>query len=165
MDMIRTALMVRSCFKPALKIPGYLLATLLLLITIGGCKGDPASENKVIAYVSVDQHHAEPILKAFEAKTGITVEAVYDVEAAKTTGLVNRLIAEKKRPLADVFWSGEFVQTILLKEENVLSVYEPETAADLPGEFSDLSHYWTGFGGRARVSNTRHTSTYLQGRI
>ena len=48
---------------------------------------------------------------------------VYDVEAAKTTGLVNRLIAEKDRPQADVFWSGEFAQTIKLKEEGVVSAY------------------------------------------
>jgi hypothetical protein len=33
--------------------------------------------------------------KEFEVKSGIKVLAVYDVEAAKVTGLVNRLIAEK----------------------------------------------------------------------
>jgi len=48
----------------------------------------------VVAYVAVDQHYSEPALKAFEEETGIRVSVVYDVGAAKTTGLVNRLIAE-----------------------------------------------------------------------
>jgi len=51
----------------------------------------------VVVYTSVDQIFSEPILKTYEKKTGIKVKAVYDVEAAKTTGIVNRLIAEKKK--------------------------------------------------------------------
>ena len=69
-------------------------------------------QREVVIYTSVDQVFSEPILDKFQADTGITVKAVYDVEAAKTTGLVNRLISEKNKPLADVWWSGEVAQTI-----------------------------------------------------
>ena len=72
----------------------------------------PASGQQVVVYTSVDQNFAEPILAEFEAASGIDVQPVFDVEAAKTTGLVNRIIAEKDRPQADVWWSGECAQTI-----------------------------------------------------
>jgi hypothetical protein len=80
------------------------------------------------------------------AKTGIKVNAVYDVEAAKTTGLVNRLIAEASNPQADVFWNGEFAQTILLKEKGILAPYESPSAADIPSQFRDRDNCWTGEG-------------------
>jgi iron(III) transport system substrate-binding protein len=108
-------------------------------------------QQTVVIYTSVDQVYSEPILKDFEKKTGIKVLAVYDVEATKTTGLVNRLIAEKSRPQADVFWSGEFVQTLLLKQEGVLSVYRSPAAGDIPAQYVDPDGYWTSLGARARV--------------
>lgn len=105
----------------------------------------------IVVYTSVDQIYSEPIFRDFENTTGIKVLAVYDVEATKTTGLVNRLIAEKRYPQADVFWSGEFGQTILLKNENILQRYNSTSASDIPLQFHDPDDYWTGFGGRARV--------------
>src|SRR6476661_7022367 len=45
------------------------------------------------------------------ARTGIIVRPVYDNEAAKTVGLVNRLIAEKNNPQCDVFWNNEELRT------------------------------------------------------
>ena len=41
----------------------------------------------VVVYASIDQVQAEPVLRAFEASSGIRVLPVYDVEAAKTTAL------------------------------------------------------------------------------
>lgn len=57
-------------------------------------------EQVVVVYTSVDQPFSEPILEQFEKTRGIRVLPVYDVEAAKTTGLVNRIIAEKNHPQA-----------------------------------------------------------------
>lgn len=112
-----------------------------------GCR--PAQE--VVVYTSVDQVFAEPILKNFEKETGIKVRAVYDVEATKTTGLVNRLIAEKNKPQADVFWSSEFAQTMMLNDQGVLASYQSPSAQDIPKAFKDPQGKWTAFGGRARV--------------
>ena len=126
-----------------------LLLLALLIAVLSACNG--TQEPKVVIYTSVDQVFSEPILQAFEDETGIQVEAIYDVEAAKTTGLVNRLIAEKERPLADVWWSGEFAQTILLQEEEVLAPYRSANAEGIPAAYRDPDDYWTGFAGRARV--------------
>ncbi|PKL65983.1 MAG: ABC transporter substrate-binding protein [Methanomicrobiales archaeon HGW-Methanomicrobiales-3] len=132
---------------------GLLILVLLvtgLLVTFPAVPAD-IPKKTVVVYTSVDQIYSEPVFHDFENETGIRVLAVYDVEATKTTGLVNRLIAEKNRPRADVFWSGEFGQTILLKNESVLTAYSSPSAADIPPQFLDEDDYWTGFGGRARV--------------
>lgn len=110
-----------------------------------------AARKQVVVYTSVDQVFAEPILQAFESSSGIDVLAVYDVEATKTVGLVQRLITEKPNPRADVFWNNEFLQTLFLKEQGVLGVYASPAAADLPDTYRDTEHFWNAFGGRARV--------------
>ncbi len=119
-------------------------------LIFSACNG-PRTQRQVVVYTSVDQHYAEPVLKTFETQTGIRVKAVYDVEAAKTTGLVNRIIAEKQRPQVDVFWNGEFAQTLLLKAKGLLAPYASPKAAQIPTQYRDSAAQWTGFGGRARV--------------
>src|SRR5262249_52010944 len=76
---------------------------------------------EVTIYVSTDRVFSEPILRAYEQKTGVKVNAVYDTEETKSTGLANRLLAEKNRPQADVFWSNEPVRTLVLKKRSVLA--------------------------------------------
>jgi len=113
-----------------------------------GCK---SNKPEVVVYTSVDQIYSEPFFIQFEKDTGIKVLANYDVEASKTTGLVNKLIAEKDNPIADVFWNGEFSQTIRLKEEGILQPYVSPSAEHIPSKYKDTEGYWTAFGGRARV--------------
>jgi len=118
----------------------------LSLVVACGARG-----SEVVVYVSLDQPFSEPILKTFERETGIKVSVVYDVEAAKTTGLVNRLIAESSRPKADVFWNNEFAQTILLQQRGLLEPYDSPSAGDIPAGVRDPEGNWTGFAARSRV--------------
>ena len=129
----------------------YIAVILILIIAGGTYITQNRDKQEVVIYTSVDQIFSEPILDKFEEETGIAVKAVYDVEAAKTTGLVNRLIAEKDNPLCDVWWNGEIAQTILLKEEGLLTPYFSPEAKGIPDAYIDPEEYWTGFGGRARV--------------
>lgn len=112
---------------------------------------DVAEPGKVVVYSSVDEVFAEPICKQFEQETGITVELVPDTEETKSTGLLNRLIAEKARPRADVFWSGDPVRAAILKSKGISAPYESHSSEGLPAEFSDRDHHWTAFSARARV--------------
>lgn len=132
------------------RLASLVLAWLGLLFLSNGCASRPQPP-EVVVYTSVDQVFSEPVLKEFEKSSGIRVLAVYDVEAAKTTGLVNRLMAEKERPAADVFWSGEIAQTLLLKEQGVLARYVSPSASTLPEDYRDKDGCWTAFGGRVRV--------------
>lgn len=106
---------------------------------------------EVVIYTSVDQVYSEPVLRQFERETGIRVKAVYDVEAAKTTGLATRLAAEQERPRADVFWNNEFLQTLRLKQQGLLAPAAPASAAGLSAHSCDPQGCWFGLGARARV--------------
>mgnify|MGYP001580981078 CR=1 FL=1 len=103
----------------------------------------------VVVYVSTDQEIAEPILQAFGIRTGIRVEAVYDSEATKTAGLGLRLLAERGRPRADVFWASEPTRLLRLGREGVLADYRPPEAEGLPDWAR--GQYWTAFSSRTRV--------------
>src|SRR5437016_4474455 len=85
----------------------YVQATLIALVGlwVASCGNRAGSSKTVTVYVSEDQVFSEPVLKDFERDTGITVRAVYDTEEAKSTGVMNRLIAEKANPQADVYWA------------------------------------------------------------
>ena len=123
-----------------------LLALLMLMV---GCGGTASEE--VIVYTSVDDVFARPIAEQFEQATGIVVRLVPDTEETKSTGLVNRLIAERERPRADVFWSGDPVRAALLKRQGITASYTSPNAQGLPTHYSDPEGHWTGFSARARV--------------
>src|SRR5262249_34961900 len=112
----------------------------------------------VVVYTSVDDVFARPIAERFEKETGIQVKLVPDTEETKSTGLLNRLLAEKDRPRADVFWSGDPVRPGILKKHGVTAPYQSPSTARRPAQFSDPAHHWTGFSARARIllANTQH---------
>lgn len=122
----------------------------VFLVACCGCS-HPAAPREVVVYVAVDRKDAEPILKQFERQTGIQVRAMYDAEAAKTTGLVTRLVAEAKRPRCDVFWNNEVVQTLLLAERGLLDSYRSPGAEGIPDRLRDPADRWTGIATRTRV--------------
>ena len=127
-----------ACFTP--------LAMLMLMV---GCGGTASEE--VVVYPSVDDVFARPIAEQFEQATGIVVWLVPDTEETKSTGLVNRLIAERERSRADVFWSGDPVRAALLKRQGITASYTSPNAQGLPTQYSDSEGHWTGFSARARV--------------
>ena len=101
--------------------------------------------------MSTDRVFSEPVLREYERRSGVKVNAVYDTEETKSTGLANRLLAEKARPQADVFWSNEPVRTLVLKSRDVLTPYRSPSAQGIPPALVDPDGYWTGFSARMRV--------------
>ena len=106
---------------------------------------------EVVVYTSVDQVFSEPVFRAFEAETGVTVRPVFDTEETKSTGVLNRLIAEADRPQADVFWSGDPVRPFLLIDRGQVEPYLSPSARELPSGLKAADGAWTGFAARARV--------------
>ena len=105
----------------------------------------------VVVYVSHDQVFSEPILTDFEKDTGIQIRAVYDTEETKSAGAMNRLIAEKSNPQADVYWANEPVRAEVLRQQHIAAPYLSPNAKEIPAKFRDQDGYWTGFAARARV--------------
>jgi iron(III) transport system substrate-binding protein len=104
-----------------------------------------------VVYTSVDQVFSEPILRAFERESSIKVRAVFDTEETKSTGVLNRLIAEGENPQADVFWSGDPVRPFVLVKRGLVEPYVSAAAAGLPDGLRSKDGTWTGFAARARV--------------
>lgn len=119
----------------------------LAIMALTACSRAPT----VVVYVSHDQVFSEPILKDFERDTGIKVRAVYDTEESKSTGALNRLIAEKNNPQADVYWANEPVRAEVLRQQGIAAPYLSPNAEGIPAAFRDPKGYWTGFAARARV--------------
>lgn len=105
----------------------------------------------VVVYVSEDQVFSEPILKDFEKDTGIQIKPVFDTEEAKSTGVMNRLLAEKNNPQADVYWANEPVRADVLRQQGISTPFKPTNAREIPEQFKDAQGYWTGFSARARL--------------
>lgn len=116
-----------------------------------GCGAPEPTQRTVTVYVSTDRVFSEPVLREYERRSGVNVDAVYDTEETKSTGLANRLLAEKARPQADVFWSNEPVRTLVLKSRGVLASYKSPSAKGIPASLVDPDGYWTGFSARLRV--------------
>lgn len=126
------------------------LAIVSLGLLLAGC-GQRDQRSSVAIYTAHDQIFSEQILKQFEQETGIEVKAVYDTEATKTVGLVNRIMAEKDHPRCDVFWNNEVVRTVMLKRRGLLQMYRSSSAQDIPDGMKDPEAFWTGFAARARI--------------
>jgi len=104
-----------------------------------------------VVYTSVDQVFSEPIFKEFERRSGIAVRAVFDTEETKSTGVLNRLIAEAEHPQADVFWANDPVRPFLLGKRGLAEPYVSPSASDIPAAFRAADGTWTDFAARARV--------------
>jgi iron(III) transport system substrate-binding protein len=98
--------------------------------------GSVRAAEEIVVYTSEDQVFSEPVLKAFEAKTGITVKAVYDTEEAKSTGVVNRL--------NDPGWP------IVLQRKGILTAHRSPNRERIPPQYRDAEGDWAGFSARAR---------------
>lgn len=116
-----------------------------------GCTGGAVPERAVVVYTALDNVFSREIFDLFTERTGIRVDAVFDTEATKTTGLVERIRRERERPLCDVFWNNEILRTIQLGSDGLLQEYVSPAGADVPERFKDPSGLWTGFAARARA--------------
>ena len=128
-----------------------ILAAILLAGALIGCRSSKTVSKEVVIYVSEDQVFSEPILQDFEKETGIRVKAVFDTEEAKSTGVMNRLIAEKDNPRADVYWANDPIRAELLRQKGIAAAYVSSNTFGIPDHFKDPQGYWTGFSARARL--------------
>ncbi|MFN0241401.1 MAG: extracellular solute-binding protein [Planctomycetota bacterium] len=114
---------------------------------VAACSAEP----DLTVYCSLDQEFGEPLIRQFERESGLTVRVEFDIEANKNVGLAQRIREEAARPRCDVFWSNEFAQVIAMAEDGLLASYDSPSARDIPAEFRDPEHRWTGFAARARI--------------
>lgn len=124
------------------------LAALGLTGTLPGCWG---GTNEAVLYCALDSEFARPLLEEFSRKENIAVLPKFDVEASKTVGLAQALLAERDRPRADVFWNNEVLHTLRLDRAGLLEPQPEPIGGDLPAWARSPRRTWFGFAARARV--------------
>jgi iron(III) transport system substrate-binding protein len=127
------------------------LVSIILLVAIALPACGSKEEKTVTLYCALDRNFSEPLIQEFEKRTGIKVNAEYDVEANKTVGLVRKIEETMNNPRCDVFWNNEIANTIKLKLKGALQPYKSPSAQTIPAQFKDAEGYWTGLAARARV--------------
>jgi iron(III) transport system substrate-binding protein len=125
-----------------------------LLVSLWACARQPATP-PVTLYSSVDHAVLAPIVESISLRSGIPIALVTDTEATRTTGLVQRLIAERAEPQADLWWSGEVLGTIQLARAGVLasasSAQPLSTYPFFPPGWRDQDSRWFPVALRPRV--------------
>lgn len=111
----------------------------------------PAANDSVVVYSALDQEFSAPILTDYARATGARIAPKFDAESAKTVGLVTAIFTEAERPICDLFWNNEVLNTIRLKRAGLLEVIHPPSAETYPSAFKDADGTWYGFAARARI--------------
>lgn len=111
---------------------GFLGSTLAAAAT--ATLGFPAivraqEEKRVVLYCPESPDLSSKLGKAFEAETGIVVNVQY----GGTNVIVNRLLAERGNPNADVWYGGGGLLSFLYaKQEGITTPYTPPSFKDMP---------------------------------
>lgn len=121
------------------------------VLLAAGCGAKRSGSAEVVVYTSVDQVYARQVFDRFAERSGVRVRPVFDTEAGKTTGLYRRLLAERRRPRADVFWNNEISRTIQLADQGLAADLSDLVPEDIPRRWLDSEGKWVSFSLRARV--------------
>jgi iron(III) transport system substrate-binding protein len=109
---------------------------------------DAAHADEVNVYSARKEALILPLLKRFEAETGIG----FNLITAKADALLKRLEVEGQSTPADVFITSDAGRLQRAREAGVLQpVDNPVLAARIPENLRDKDNYWFGLSQRARV--------------
>lgn len=121
-------------------ITSLLLLPLALNILFTGC--NKKSDVKALSiYSIIHEEETTELTKLFTQKTGIPVRFL----RASTGELINRVLAEKENPQADILLGGASAYHIQLDKQGALEAYSSPLAKNLPSYAVAEDGTWTGF--------------------
>ena len=113
----------------------------------GGGDGDLAGQS-VYLYSGRDEELVQPIIDAFEAETGATVQVRY----GNSSEMAAQILEEGSATPAEVFYSQEVGAVGALAKADLLSPLPDETVDSVQERFRpDTENLWVGVTGRSRV--------------
>ena len=127
------------------------VATTILVLAclfLGAC-GDDGPQ--VVLYCGVDQDQSQHFADLFQQETGIQVAYHGESEAMRSVGLPQRLMMERKRPRADVFWANEIMHMVHLCRSGVMAPLPKGVAEQFPEGWRDPKGQYVAFGARGRI--------------
>ena len=111
----------------------------VLAVGLAGAAHAQTASKKLVVYCPHPLVFIEPIVKKFEAATGIQTEVV----AAGTGELLKRIEAESSNPLGDVMWGGTL--SVLDPSKKFFEAYRSPEASALVDEAKVADDKMTGF--------------------
>ncbi len=125
-----------------------LLASAAIVIALTCAPPLSFSGDTLVVYSGRAERLIKPVLDAFQAESGITIQML----TANTTALVNRLGLEGKRSPADVFISNDAGTLERARELHLLQALDmPGIEAAIPKSFRAPDNSWIGLSGRIWV--------------
>lgn len=119
----------------------------LILASLLGATAMPALAQEVNVYSHRQPELIQPLIDAFTAETGITVNVAF-----VDKGMVERLQAEGDRSPADLVLTVDVARLGEVKDAGVLQAVEDETlAAAIPAALRDDENQWFALTTRARI--------------
>lgn len=129
--------------------PICLLLLALVALILPACGG--SDEPTVVLYCGVDQDQSRRFGDLFEQQSGIKLDYHGETEAMRSIGLPQRLMDERERPRADVYWSNEIMHMIKLARSGIIAPLPKGVADKFPEAWRDPNGRFISFGARARV--------------
>ncbi|MCQ2610489.1 MAG: ABC transporter substrate-binding protein [Treponema sp.] len=115
----------------------YIFASVLLAVVFSGC----AKKEELQIYSIIHEEETKALTDLFTQKTGIPVTFL----RASTGELVNRVIAEKDNPQADILLGGATNYHIQAEKAGALESYKSALAANVPDYARSQNDTYTGF--------------------
>ena len=118
-----------------------------LLALLFGCTALPALAQEVNVYSHRQPELIQPLIDAFSAETGITVNVAF-----VDKGMVERLVAEGDRSPADLVLTVDIARLAQLVDAGVTQAVQSDVLeAAIPEAFRDAGDQWFGLTSRARI--------------
>ncbi|MBQ0071418.1 MAG: extracellular solute-binding protein, partial [Spirochaetales bacterium] len=119
------------------------LLVIFVMVTVLALYASPSKEEaqELKVYSIIHEEETEALLELFTKKTGIPAVFI----RATTGELVNRVLAEKDDPQADILLGGASSYHIQLDEKGALASYSSPLATNIPSYAKSSDNTWTGF--------------------
>jgi len=127
-----------------------LIAAVLALTGCGVASGEndaTTTEETLVVYVGRNEDHVRPLVEAFEAETGLAVDARY----GSTGELATTILQEGDSSPADVFFAQDPVYIGALVDGGILATLPVDIIERVPEGISGANDEWVGVTARRRV--------------
>jgi iron(III) transport system substrate-binding protein len=122
------------------------IASLLLLAVLGTLSGLAQAES-ITLYNAQHEQLVSQLAKDFEKETGVTVR----IRNGEGPALAAQIVAEGSATPADVYFTENSPELMLLEEKGLLDVVDARTLAAVPKRYSSSGGKWVGVFARESV--------------
>lgn len=114
---------------------------------LAACGSGGGSGTTITLYNGQHVQTTDALVRAFEAKTGITVQVRSDTENT----LANQIATEGDHSPADVVYTENSPAMQYLADKGLLAKVDPSTLANTPSRFNSPTGHWVGVSARVSV--------------